>query len=76
MLWYLIISKLFSGVIAGPIAYVAANNWLSRSAYHFNPGIAILLETVAVTLIIALLTVGYQSLKAALANPVDSLRHE
>ena len=67
---------LLSGVIAGPLAYWAAKEWLSSFAYHFNPGIGILLVTVFVTLIIALIAVGYQSLKAAMANPVDSLRHE
>jgi putative ABC transport system permease protein len=67
---------LLSGVIAGPLAYWAAKDWLSSFAYHFNPGIGILLVTVIMTLIIALIAVGYQSLKAAMANPVDSLRHE
>ena len=67
---------LLSGVIAGPLAYWAGKDWLSSFSYHFNPGIVILLVTVFVTLIIALIAVGYQSLKAAMANPVDSLRHE
>jgi len=67
---------LLSGAIAGPLAYWAAKNWLSSFAYHFNPGMGILLVTVIVTLIIALISVGYQSLKAAMTNPVDSLRHE
>jgi len=63
-------------VIAGPLAYWAAKNWLSGFAYNFNPGIGILLVTLSVTLLIAIVVVGYQSLKAAMANPVDSLRHE
>lgn len=67
---------LLSGVIAGPLAYWTAKDWLDNFAYHFNPGIEILLVTVTVTLIIALIAVVYQSLKAAMANPVDSLRHE
>jgi len=67
---------LLSGVIAGPLAYWAAKEWLRSFAYHFNPGIGILLVTIIVTLIIALIAVGYQSLKAAMTNPVDSLRHE
>jgi len=67
---------LISGVIAGPLAYWAAKDWLSSFAYHFNPGIGILLVTLSVTLLIAIVVVGYQSLKAAMANPVDSLRHE
>jgi putative ABC transport system permease protein len=67
---------LLSGVIAGPIAYWAAKNWLNGFAYHLNPGIGILLVTLSATLIIALVAVGYQSLKAAMTNPIDSLRHE
>jgi len=63
-------------VIAGPLAYWAAKNWLNGFAYHINPGIEIMLVTIIVTLIIALIAVSYQSLKSAIANPVDSLRHE
>ena len=65
-----------SGVISAPFAYLAADRWLSRNAYHFNPGIDILLMPVLVALIAASAMVGYQSLRAAMANPVDSLRHE
>jgi len=67
---------LLSGIIAGPLAYWATKEWLSGFAYHFRPGIGILLVTIFVTLIIALIAVGYQSLKEAMANPFDSLRHE
>ncbi len=65
-----------SGVISAPFACLAADRWLSRNAYHFNPGIDILLMPVLVALIAASSMVGYQSLRAAMANPVDSLRHE
>jgi len=67
---------LLSGIIAGPSAFWAAGKWLRGFAYHFNPGIGILLATVFVTLIISLVVVVYQSVRAALANPVESLRHE
>jgi ABC-type antimicrobial peptide transport system permease subunit len=67
---------LLSGVIAGPLAYWAAKDWLSGFAYHFNPGIGIYIVTVIAALIIALIAVGYQVVKSAMANPVDSLRHE
>ena len=67
---------LLSGLIAGPVAYWATKEWLSGFAYHFKPGIGIILIIVIITIIIALIAVGYQSLKAAIANPVDSLRHE
>ena len=67
---------LISGVIASPASYWAAGKWLSGYASHFNPGIGIILVPVIVTFIIALIAVGYQSMKSAMANPVDSLRHE
>ena len=67
---------LLSVLIAVPLAYWAAGTWLNGFAYHFNPGIGILLVTVIITLILAFIAVGYQSLKAAMANPVDSLKHE
>jgi putative ABC transport system permease protein len=63
-------------MIAGPLAYWAAGRWLHGFAYHFNPGIGIFLATVIFTLIIALIIVGYQSVKAAMANPVEALRYE
>jgi putative ABC transport system permease protein len=67
---------LLSGIIAGPLAYWATKDWLTGFAYHVNPGIDIFVVTVILTLMIAFLVVAYQSLKAALANPVNSLRHE
>ena len=67
---------LLSGVIAAPFAYWAAKNWLSGYAYHINPGIGILLATTLFAFIIGILIVGYQSMKAAMENPVDSLKHE
>ena len=63
-------------MIAGPLAFWAAGKWLSGFAYHINPGIGILIVTIFVTLIISLVVVSYQSVRAAMANPVESLRHE
>ena len=67
---------LLSGVIAGPTCLLGRRKLAEWFRHHFNPGIGILLVPVIVTLIIALIAVGYQSMKAAMANPVDSLRHE
>ena len=63
-------------VIAAPVAWFVMNNWLQNFAYRINigPGIFILSATVAI--LIALLAVSFQSVKAALANPVESLRME
>jgi putative ABC transport system permease protein len=67
---------MLAGHLAGPKAYYAAGEWLKGFAYHFKPSIGIFLVTVLMTLVIALISVGYQSILAALANPVDSLKHE
>ncbi len=67
---------LASGMIAGPAAYFTGQQWLRRFAYHFHPGVGIFLSAVFATLLIALLAVGCQSVRAAQANPVESLRHE
>ncbi|GAA0560376.1 ABC transporter permease [Chitinophaga japonensis] len=63
-------------VIASPLAWYAMQLWLENFAYHINVEwwVFILAGSIAVT--IALLTVSFQSVKAALMNPVQSLRTE
>jgi len=63
-------------VIAVPIAWFAINKWLSSFAYRINIGWAIFLITSLAALAIAWLTVSYESVKAAVTNPVKSLRKE
>ena len=63
-------------VIASPIAYWAMNKWLQDFAYRVEISWWIFALAGIVAIIIALLTVSYQSIKAALANPVKSLRTE
>jgi putative ABC transport system permease protein len=65
-----------AAVIAWPIGYWIMSRWLRNFAYRTNVRIGIFLLSGLVALAFALGTVGYQSVKAALANPVDSLRHE
>lgn len=63
-------------VIATPFAYFFLENWLNNFTYSVSIGVwAFLLAGVA-SLIIALLTVSYRSIRAANSNPVSSLRHE
>ena len=50
--------------------------WLQKFAYRTNIGIAPFVFSASLTLIITLLTISYQTIKAATANPVDSLRYE
>lgn len=67
---------LFSFPIAIPIAYFSMNRWLQSFTYKTTMNPWIFIAACALTLVICWLTVIYQSLKAALANPVKSLRSE
>jgi putative ABC transport system permease protein len=63
-------------VIASPIAYWAMNKWLQDFAYRVEISWWIFALAGVVAVVIALLTVSYQSIRAAMANPVKSLRTE
>jgi ABC-type antimicrobial peptide transport system permease subunit len=67
---------LISLVIASPIAYYFMHNWLQNYQYRSGMEWWIFAVTAAGALLITLLTVSYQSVKAALANPIKSLRSE
>jgi len=65
-----------SFVIASPLAYYFFNEWLKSFAYHVDIGIATFLIAVGFITLVSLITVGYQSISAARANPVKVLRSE
>ncbi len=65
-----------SNIIAWPIAWYAMNNWLSNFAYRISLDIRVFFAAGFVAIIIALMTVSCQSIRAALANPVESLKKE
>lgn len=67
---------LIATVIAIPLAWFAINSWLKGFAYRIPVNWTIFLLASLTALVIAWLTVGYESLKAAVANPVKSLRSE
>ncbi|MDH4198384.1 MAG: ABC transporter permease, partial [Candidatus Aminicenantes bacterium] len=67
---------LLANVLAWPIAFYIMHNWLQNFAYRTSLGIGVFAASALVALAIALLTAGYHGLKAALANPVASLRNE
>ncbi|RYE18922.1 MAG: FtsX-like permease family protein, partial [Sphingobacteriaceae bacterium] len=67
---------LIAFVIAAPLAWLAMHHWLQEFVYRISIGPWIFLVAIAATLLIAGVTVGFRSIKAALANPVKSLRSE
>ena len=67
---------LLANIIAWPVAWFSLNRWLQSFLYRTHINLDIFIIAGAIALIIALFTVSYHSIKAATANPVDSLRYE
>jgi putative ABC transport system permease protein len=65
-----------ANIIAIPIAYVVMNRWLQDFAFHVNIGWLTFAFAIILTLLIASIAVSFQAIKAAIANPVESLRYE
>jgi putative ABC transport system permease protein len=63
-------------IVATPLAYFAMNRWLQDFAYRIDIGWWVFALAGGLALLIALLTVSTQAIKAALANPVEALRYE
>jgi len=71
-----IILIVISNIIAWPIAYYSMNNWLQDFAYRIDVDLLIFLAAAILSILIALFTVSFKTTKAAIANPVESLRYE
>ncbi|MDN3655945.1 ABC transporter permease [Ferruginibacter paludis] len=67
---------LVASIIALPVAWYAMHNWLNDFAYRIEIKWWMLVLTSVIAILIVLFTVGFQSVKAALMNPVKSLRSE
>ena len=67
---------LIANILAWPIGYIAMNAWLQNFAYRINLSVWFFILSSLAAFGIALLAVSYKSIKAATANPVDSLRYE
>lgn len=65
-----------ANLIAWPVAYIFMNQWLQNFAYKTSIGIGVFILSGFIGLLIALVTVSYQSVKAALANPINALKYE
>jgi putative ABC transport system permease protein len=79
---FLLLTKEFTkwvalaNLIAWPLAYYFMNKWIQKFAYRSDLDVWIFVFSGLIALCIAVLTVSFQSLKAATADPVDSLRYE
>lgn len=67
---------LLANVIAWPLAYYAVNRWLRGFAYHITPSLWAFAAAGLFALIVAMLTVGFQAMRAATTDPVETLRYE
>ena len=65
-----------ANIIAWPIAWYVINEWLQNFAYRIDMSWWMFVLSGGIALLIAILTVGFQAIKAATANPVESLRYE
>lgn len=71
LLWVIV-----SNVIAWPISFYVMNKWLQSFAYHVDVSWWVFVLSGMLALLIAFITVGWQAVRAATANPVESLRYE
>ena len=65
-----------ANLIAWPVAFFAMRRWLGNFAYRVNVGLWPFILSGALAFLVALLTVSYQSARAAVSDPVDALRYE
>jgi putative ABC transport system permease protein len=71
-----IVLIVLANIIAWPLGLFVMSRWMRNFSYHTGIGLGIFIAAGTVALVIALLTVSYQTLRAATANPADRLRNE
>ena len=67
---------MISALISFPVIYFVAGKWLENFFYRINPGVITFMGGLIITMLIALLTISYRTIKAARTNPARSLRYE
>jgi len=67
---------LIANILAWPIAYLAMKEWTKEFAYQSGIGVEMFVITGVLAALIALLTVSFQSIKAALSHPIDAIKYE
>ncbi len=65
-----------SNILAWPAAYYAVNRWLQDFAFRTDQSILTFIVSGVIALLVAFITISFQSVKAAVSNPVDTLRYE
>jgi len=80
-LWFLlskdfVLLVLISCVIASPLAFYFLQGWLQKYDYRVTVGPGVFIISAVVAIVITLATISFQAIKAAIANPVKSLRSE
>jgi putative ABC transport system permease protein len=74
--WEFVILVAVASVLGWPVAYYAMNRWLEGFAYRISIDFGGPLLAAGLTLIVVLMTVSVRAVRAAMANPIDMLRHE
>ncbi|HEX5168973.1 MAG TPA: FtsX-like permease family protein, partial [Cyclobacteriaceae bacterium] len=72
----IVVLILIANLIAWPVAWYFMNEWLHGFAYRVNMNIGIYILAAFIAIAIALITVSTQTIKAAMTNPANTLRHE
>lgn len=67
---------LFTNIISWPVAYFVMNNWLQNYPYKVDINWGYFVLASVISLLIALITISFQAIKAARMNPVDAIRYE
>jgi ABC-type antimicrobial peptide transport system permease subunit len=67
---------LLANVIAWPVAYFMMKGWLQNYPYRTTLGLLVFAAAMATALVVAVISVSFQAVRAAVANPADSLRYE
>ena len=67
---------ILSNLLAWPAAYFIMKTWLQSYAYRTGLEVLIFFAALGIALVVALISVGFQALRAAMSNPADSLRYE
>ena len=71
-----IVLVLIAIIIAIPVAYYSMNKWLENFVYKADVSYWLFILASCIAIGIAIVTIGFQAIKAAMANPVKSLRSE